>query len=177
MPGQLCCLVPGPIGENLGCFDPNAAGTCPTGCATCQCTAPDTPIATPNGDRPIQSLKEGDLVYSVHRGAVVVVPVRKTQRMAVTNHFMVRVELSTGAVLEISPGHPTADGKSFADLEAGGKLFDMPIRSVRRVAYEHEFTYDILPDSDSGTYFAAGALIGSTMDKSSRVEMTKPNHL
>ena len=27
------------------------------------------------------------------------------------------------------------------------------------------FTYDILPDSDSGTYFAGGTLIGSTLCK------------
>jgi hypothetical protein len=31
------------------------------------------------------------------------------------------------------------------------------------VPYPDAFTYDILPDSDSGTYLAAGALIGSTL--------------
>jgi hypothetical protein len=27
----------------------------------------------------------------------------------------------------------------------------------------HPFTYDILPDSESGAYYAGGALIGSTL--------------
>ena len=31
------------------------------------------------------------------------------------------------------------------------------------VPYAHDFTYDILPASDSGTYFAGGALVGSTL--------------
>jgi hypothetical protein len=32
------------------------------------CASPDTPIATPDGDKPIASLHAGDLVYSVdHR--------------------------------------------------------------------------------------------------------------
>jgi hypothetical protein len=31
------------------------------------------------------------------------------------------------------------------------------------VPYEHPFTYDILPDSDTGAYFAGGLLIGSTL--------------
>jgi hypothetical protein len=37
------------------------------------------------------------------------------------------------------------------------------IKSVDVVAYEHEATYDILPASDTGTYFAAGIQIGSTL--------------
>jgi hypothetical protein len=35
--------------------------------------------------------------------------------------------------------------------------------SVEVVPYRHHFTYDILPASDSGTYFAAGMRIGSTL--------------
>lgn len=29
--------------------------------------------------------------------------------------------------------------------------------------YRHAFTYDILPASDTGAYFAGGALVGSTL--------------
>ena len=93
------------------------------------------------------------------------VPIRRTQRNPVSNHFVMRVELSDGRVIEISAGHPTADGHSFGDLLPGSVLGGVTVRDVRRVAYEHPFTYDILPDSDTGTYFAAGALIGSTMAK------------
>jgi hypothetical protein len=37
------------------------------------------------------------------------------------------------------------------------------IDSATLVQYGHDATYDILPDSDSGTYFAGGVLIGSTL--------------
>jgi hypothetical protein len=33
------------------------------------------------------------------------------------------------------------------------------------IPYEHAFTYDILPASETGTYYAAGALIGSTLKR------------
>jgi hypothetical protein len=111
------------------------------------------------------ALVEGDLVYSVHRGAITAVPIRTTQRMAVTNHFVMRVKLVDGRTIEISPGHPTADGHSFADLTPGSSLGGVGVVDVHRAAYGYPFTYDILPDSDTGTYFAAGALIGSTMTK------------
>jgi hypothetical protein len=147
----------------LGCFLPNEQGTCPTGCTSCQCTSPETPIATPAGDRPIASLAEGDLVYSVHQGAIVAVPIRSVQRVPAKDHVVMRVELEGGAVLEISPGHPTADGRTFAELQAGGTLGGMAIVDVRPQRYRHDATYDILPDSETGTYFAAGALVGSTL--------------
>jgi hypothetical protein len=35
--------------------------------------------------------------------------------------------------------------------------------SVLVVPYTEPFTYDILPDSETGVYFAAGAAIGSTL--------------
>ena len=31
------------------------------------------------------------------------------------------------------------------------------------IRYAHSHTYDILPDSESGTYYAGGLLIGSTL--------------
>lgn len=163
--GELCCDVPGPIGNMIGCFAPNAGGTCPAGCNSCRCASPDTPIATPSGERPIASLSAGDLVYSVDHGAIVAVPIREAQRIPAKDHIVMRVELAGGRVLEISPRHPTADGRSFADLAAGGELDGEAVVSARLVPYRYDFTYDILPASDTGTYFAAGARIGSTMDR------------
>jgi hypothetical protein len=79
-------------------------------------------------------------------------------------HRVVRVELEGGRVLEISPGHPTADGRTFGDLVTGGFLDEQhEVVSARLVPYGYDATYDILPDSSTGTYFAAGALIGSTL--------------
>ena len=72
---------------------------------------------------------------------------------------MVRVTYDTGAVVEMSPIHPTADGRLFGDLDA-------PIDGVsriRRVPYDNGRTFDILPGSDSGIYYSNEIPIGSTL--------------
>lgn len=71
-----------------------------------ECNAPDTPIATPAGDRPIASLAPGDLVYSIHHGEVAVVPIAEAGRRPQRDHHAVRLARATGAVLEISPRPP-----------------------------------------------------------------------
>jgi hypothetical protein len=131
------------------------------------CAAPDTPIATPTGDRPIASLRKGDLVWSVDRGRIVAVPIAVVGQAPVgTEHVMVRVKFANGTVMRISPGHPTADGRTFGDLRQGDRLDHQELAEVTLVTYGEPFTYDILPASDTGAYFAGGALIGSTLWRS-----------
>jgi hypothetical protein len=161
---QLCCdAYGGPVLEYPLCVTPTSSGTCPAGCPACVCASPDTPIATPQGDRPIADLAPGDLVYSVQGDAVVAVPVLRTNRAPVHDHHVVRVRLASGAVLEVSPRHPTADGRTFGDLRAGGQLDRIPIVSVEVIPYAYPFTYDILPASETHTYYAGGALVGTTL--------------
>ncbi len=160
---ELCCDVPGPVVLGPKCQAPNAQGTCDPGCTGCVCNSPDTPIATPLGDRPISELAAGDLVYSVDREAIVAVPILRTHHASVHDHHVVRVTLSSGTVLEISPGHPTADGRTFGDLHRGDSLDRFTVTNVELIPYTHPFTYDILPASDTHRYFAGGALIGTTM--------------
>jgi len=139
-------------------------GTCPTGLRSAvHLRRPRTPIATPSGERPIAELRVGDLVYSVDGGALRAVPLLRTQRTPVWQHHVQRVTLAGGRVLQISAGHPTADGRSFAELATGAALDGVAITDVERIAYTEDATYDILPDSDTGAYFAAGVLIGSTL--------------
>ncbi len=133
-------------------------GDCPI------CASPDTPIATPTGERAIAELRPGDLVYSVDRGAIAAVPILRVGSTRVSAHHVVRVVLSSGSVLELSPGHPTGDGRTFGDLAAGDSLdADHIITTAELVPYGYERTYDILPASSTGAYFAAGAVIGSTL--------------
>ncbi len=127
------------------------------------CAAPDTPIATPQGDRAIKTLAAGDRVYSLHQGRLQAVPLIRISRTPVEHHAIVEVTLRSGAVLRISGLHPTADGRRFADLFPGTMLGDQQVVSVATMPYGHRHTYDILPDSDTGTYLAAGALIGTTL--------------
>jgi hypothetical protein len=129
------------------------------------CAAPDTPIATPSGEQPIASLIPGDLVYSVDHHRLLAVPVLVISRSAVHHHHVVRVKLDSGRVLEMSPGHPTPDGRTFGALSSGTYLGSARVADARLVPYEHSHTYDILPASDSGTYVAAGALVGSTLSR------------
>jgi hypothetical protein len=127
------------------------------------CASPDTRIATPAGERRIAELAPGDLVYSRDRGALRAVPILRITRTAVWNHHVVELRMADGAVLEISAGHPTADGRWFGDLAVGDLLDGVRVVSARVIPYRHAHTYDILPASDTGTYVAAGRLIGSTL--------------
>ena len=162
--GTICCDPQGPVDLPPTCVMPDDRGTCPTGCAPlCMCAAPDTPIATPDGERPIAELAPGDLVYSVEGDAVVVVPIARTHRQPVSDHHVMRVALDNGVTLEITGGHPTADGATFADLGAGDALGEATVLSAEEVPYAHPYTHDILPGSATGTYFAGGALVGSTL--------------
>lgn len=162
-PGQLCCTVPGPVGETTSCAEPTADGTCPKGCVECKCAAPDTPIATPDGERPIAALRVGDLVYSVDGGALRAVPVVQVHQQPAEHHAVMRVVLADGAVLEMSPRHPTADGRTFGALRAGDRLDGAVVVSSTLVDYRFDRTFDVLPASDTGTYVAAGVLVGSTL--------------
>lgn len=81
----------------------------------------------------------------------------------VVGHHVLRIVLASGAVLEISAMHPTADGRTLAVLGPGAELDGVKVLSVEQIPYAHAHTYDILPDSDTGTYYAGGVLIGSTL--------------
>lgn len=127
------------------------------------CASPDTPIETPDGERPISALRVGDLVYSVDGNAIRAVPVARTRRVPVQHHHVLRIVLDDGSELEISPLHPTADGRPLSALVVGDVLGERRVASMALVPYTHDATYDILPASSTGTYFAKGALMGSTL--------------
>lgn len=120
----------------------------------------------------IADLAAGDLVYTVRDQAVVVAPLLRVNRIPAQNHHVVRVTLDSGRVLEISPRHPTADGRTFADLRPGDRLDGARVLESTLIPYAHPFTHDILPDSDTGAYFAGGVLIGSTLH--GRVDVRLP---
>jgi len=159
MAGELCCEVL----DNFIWIGCTAMPVCPAPCPQCDCAAPDTPIATPDGQVPIEALNVGDLVYSMHGGVIRPVPLRTVNRRPVVDHYVVQLTLANGTVLHISGDHPTAAGRSFSELEAGESLDGVEITAIATVPYEHSHTFDILPDSDTGTYFAGGVLIGSTL--------------
>jgi hypothetical protein len=165
--GEICCDVPGPVSAGARCVAP-VNGTCPVGCNGCICNAEGTLIATPAGNRAIETLRAGDLVYSVDHGRMIAVPITMVHRTPVHDHTVMRVEFENGARLFTSPQHPTVDGRHFGEVTSGDRIDGLLVRSATPVPYRGSATWDILPASDTGAYYAEGVLIGSTL---------APNHV
>jgi hypothetical protein len=99
----------------------------------------------------------------MHRGKLTAVSVAEVVRVAARHHRILEITLDNGRTLRMSALHPTADGRVFDDLRAGDALGNVRVTSTSTIDYADEYTYDILPKSDSGTYVAAGALVASTL--------------
>jgi hypothetical protein len=129
------------------------------------CLALGTRIATPGGEVAVQDLRVGDVVWTTDAaGARIAAPLVVIGSTPVpATHQVVRLTLADGRLVYASPGHPTADGRRVGDLTAGETLDGARIASVARVAYDGGATYDILPASATGAYWANGVLLGSTL--------------
>jgi hypothetical protein len=127
------------------------------------CASGDTPIATADGERPIASIRPGDMVYSADHGALRLVPVLEVGRTAVFHHQVIALRLSNGAELRMSAGHPLADGRRMGSLKAGDLLEGAIVVERDELPYDEPYTYDILPASESRAYVAAGVLVGTTL--------------
>jgi len=158
---QLCCDIN--IGPSIRQCSDLENGTCPKGCPFCVCAAPETPIATPSGEVPIAELRLGDLVYSLEDSGVVVVPLVRVNRTAVRDHTVLAIGLGDGRTVHISPGHPDAEGRPLSELVVGQWYDGAQVMSREEIPYAGAFTYDILPASSTGAYFAAGLPVGSTL--------------
>lgn len=134
----------------------------PNGCPYPICLSPDTRIKTNTIQKRVADIKEGDLVLTDNEKPVKVL---KTNKVEVKNHKILKVTLNDATVLEVSPGHPTADGRLFKDLKWGDSLDKRLVVEIKQILYNYKYTYDILPDSSTGNYYANGVLIGSTLKK------------
>jgi len=65
--------------------------------------------------------------------------------------------------VRVSPGHPTADGRAVGSLRAGDRYDGAVVTSATLVPYGEPATYDLLPSGPTGTYWANGVLLGSTL--------------
>ena len=81
-----------------------------------KCLSPQTMILTPSGTVAVSSLKKGDLVISRNNKPV---PILEVSKVKAGNHHVCRTTFDDGTVLEISPGHPLADGRTFGSLNTG----------------------------------------------------------
>ncbi len=138
----------------------------PSGPPPCPiCLAASTTIATPAGDVRVVDVKPGMLVWTATRGggrvAVAVLEIGSTPVPA--GHMMVHLVLADGRELLASPGHKTGDGRALGALAVGAALDGSTIRLWELVPYSGDHTYDLLPAGATGTYWADGILLSSTL--------------
>jgi hypothetical protein len=142
---------------------PTTAPNCPI------CLAATTLVSTPNGDVPVTDIKPGMLVWTASfNGArlhALVVEVGSTQAPA--THRMVHLVLADGRDLLASPGHLTADGRPLGSLAIGDLLDGSKVVRWELVPYAGQRTYDVLPAGETGTYWANGILLSSTLKTNS----------
>lgn len=135
----------------------------PYGCPIC--LSADSEIKTPNGEVNVKDIKDGMTVWSTDsNGTIIKSKVIKINKVFVGDaQKIVDLQLVDGRELFVSPSHPTYDGRTMADLKIGERYDNSTVKSMELVQYKYQFTYDILPDSQTGNYFANGILVGSTL--------------
>ena len=128
------------------------------------CLTAGVRIATPSGDVLITRVRPGMTIWTTDRqGHRVAGVVLETGRMeAPLGHLVVRLVLADGRAVIASPGHPTADGRTVGELSPGQRYDGSTIVATTLLPYTG-FTYDLLPSGPTGTYFANGVLLGSTL--------------
>jgi hypothetical protein len=129
------------------------------------CLARDTRIATPSGEIAVDQLRLGDMVWTQgEHGERIAAPLVAIGSTPVpSTHEVVRILLSDGRTVRVSPGHPTADGRHVGDIRAGDTLDDARVLSTDRMPYTGGFTFDVRPAGASGSYWANGVLLLTTL--------------
>jgi hypothetical protein len=138
----------------------------PTGAPPCPiCLAATTLIATPGGDVRVTDIKPGTLVWTAATdGSRIAAAVLEAGSMeAPAGHRMVHVLLADGRELLASAGHPTADGRPLGSLAVGDLVDGSKVVRLELIPYAGSRTYDILPAGATGTYWAGGILMSSTL--------------
>ena len=144
----------------------NVTSKTPSGPPPCPiCLAAGTMIATPAGEVRVVDIRSGMLVWTAlpdgRRVAARVVEVGSTPVPA--GHLMVHLGLADGRDLLASPGHRTADGRALGSLALGDRVDGSTVTRWELVPYAGDRTYDLLPAGASGTYWANGILLSSTL--------------
>ena len=143
----------------VGSRTPSGPPPCPI------CLAAATLISTPTGDVRVTEIRPGMLVWTADvDGTRIAAPALEVGSMvAPTGHQMVHVVLADGRELLASPGHRTADGRALGSLASGDSLDGSVITQWELVPYAGDRTWDLLPAGATGSYWANGILLASTL--------------
>ena len=129
------------------------------------CLPKGTQIATPSGQIAVEQVRAGMTVWTVDAsGQRVAAEVKKTSVTPVPETFhVVRLTLSDGRSVTASPGHPSSDSRALGEYRLGDMLDGATVLSVENVDYKGGATFDLLPSGPTGTYWANGVLLMSTL--------------
>lgn len=129
------------------------------------CLASNTKISIPEGEVNVRDLTVGMRVYSLDKqGQKIIVDIAKVSATTVSSsHQVIHLILTDGRQLWVSSHHPTANGIEAGQLPVGQNYDGSVILSVELIPYWDNKTYDLLPNSETGFYFANGILMGSTL--------------
>ncbi|MBI3485370.1 Hint domain-containing protein [Candidatus Daviesbacteria bacterium] len=129
------------------------------------CLVSNTKISTPKGEINVTDLRVGMKVYSQNsQGKKIIVDiVRVSSTKVPNNHQVIHLSLADNRQLWVSPNHPAVNGEQVWQLQPGQSYDGSTITNVVLIPYWDDKTYDLLPNSDTGYYFANGILMGSTL--------------
>jgi len=129
------------------------------------CLAWGTRIETPSGPLPVQEIRPGMAVWTADRaGRRVAGVVLRTGSAAVPqDHTVVDLVLADGRSLTASPGHPLPDGRRLGDLRPGDSVDGSRVVEAERHPYGLPFTFDLVASGETGSYWADGILLASTL--------------
>jgi len=145
---------------NVTVLSRTAAG--PPNCPIC--LVDTTTIDTPAGAKRVTDVHVGDLVWTVDAGGGrIAAPILETGSVEVpVGHEVIHFALADGRRVTASPGHPTADGRTTGSLAVGHAVDGSAVIAIERLPYRGR-THDLLPAGPTGTYWAGGILLGSTL--------------
>lgn len=152
-------------GVPLGCVPIDFYNNCQKTHMCAVCLSSSTKILTNMGNINVKNLTLGVLVWTKNKnGEMELQPIIKLSSMDVgTHHKISRIIFVDGRSLEVSPSHPTTDGRTAGKLKNGDQYEHSIVKSNDLVQYSDTKTYDLLPAGDTGYYFADGVLMGSTL--------------
>lgn len=130
-----------------------------------KCLSSATFILTSAGKVNVKDLKIGMKIYTLSKkGVKELQPILKLSKIRVGNNQQIyHLVLDDMREVYLSPEHPTLLGKPAKSLQVGEMYDKSRIKSNTLVDYQDEFTYDLLPDGETGIYFANDIPLLSTL--------------